>query len=77
MLTKNMLDTVERMLAVTRACGPESLIYLQTKRLFDRLYDAEVYERLTVAELAILTSIFITTLHEAFQKSDQSKVITL
>jgi len=79
MIPKNIIDTVDRMLAVTREVGPNSYIFHDTKRQFDRFYDREIYEKFTVAELAIFTSILLTALHDSFERADRDgkKLITL
>ena len=79
MITEKMLNTVERTLAVTKEIGSTNYIFQDTKRLFDRVYDAEIYQRLTVAELAVFTTLLLITMQDAFDKADRDgkRIITL
>jgi len=81
MIPEKLLDTVDRMLAVVRQTGPESYVYNDTKRLFDRIYDSEIYQRLNVGQLAILTSFMLVQLCDAWDEAERTgnegKIITL
>jgi hypothetical protein len=70
-MTEELFKTVERAAAVTRECGPQSIIYQATKRNFDAIYDREIYKRMSVAELSIFTCLLISTLREAFDQADR------
>jgi len=70
-------QTVERCISITLKAGPDSAIGQKIKRLFDQMYDREIYQKLSVDEFAVLTTMYIAHMAVVFDEHDRRGIITM